>query len=157
MNDEKVFKSIFACIKENMYIGNTLIVIEGERIKYDQFYRNIRAHYFDTSILVFNCGDLRKDDDDFYDLVEKNQPRVRMRDLLESASIDELKTIITEERKLLVINDAQLVNNIGNALWLIAQNFMKLQVIAVFSSVLDMDRELHLTLRKPNMVYFHLP
>jgi len=117
-------RDVYSTIKERLFRGKTIILTGARQVGKSTLLKKLATDYQDKKVLFLNC----------------DEPDTRM--LLEGATSTSLRNMIGSH-KLLFIDEAQKVKNIGTSLKLIADNIPEVQVVATGSSAFDLKNQLN--------------
>ena len=117
-------RDVYSTIKERLFRGKTIILTGAREVGKSTLLKKLATDYLDKKVLFLNC----------------DEPDTRM--LLEGATSTSLRNMIGNH-KLLFIDEAQKVKNIGTSLKLIADNIPEVQVVATGSSAFDLKNQLN--------------
>ena len=113
-----IIRALQKNIEEKLFLGKAIILLGARQVGKTTLLEKIIAEQ-NLPTRFLNC----------------DEPQVRQ--LLEEINIPELKLEIAQN-KLIVIDEAQKVNNIGQTLKLIVDNFKDVQLIATGSSAFEL-------------------
>lgn len=116
-------REIYEPIIQRLFQGKAIILTGPRQVGKTTFLRQIKTGYNQGPVLLLDC----------------DEPDVRIS--LENVTSTELKTL-AGKHKLILIDEAQRVNNIGLTLKLITDNLTEVQVIATGSSSFDLRNKL---------------
>jgi len=117
-------RDIYESVKQRLFKGKAIILTGPRQVGKTTFLRQIIAGNDDNLVLSLNC----------------DEPDIRL--LLENITSSELRTLVGKHR-LILIDEAQKVDNIGLTLKLMVDNIEDIQVIATGSSAFDLRNKLN--------------
>lgn len=118
-----ILRKLKNVIKGRLFNGKAIVLIGARQVGKTTLLNQL-AQESEQSVLMLNC----------------DEPEVRI--LLENTNISQLKLLIGNN-KLIIIDEAQKVKNIGLTLKLFVDNFKDLQVIATGSSAFELHNRLN--------------
>ena len=124
-------------IERQLYHGKAIVLVGARQVGKTTLL-NLLANESDRPALMLNCDE------------------TEVRNMLENTNVAKLKTLIGTN-KLVVIDEAQKVNNIGLTLKLIVDNFKDVQVIATGSSAFELRNRLNEPLTGRKLEYHLYP
>lgn len=130
-------RSIQDIVEKDLFKGKIAIIYGARQVGKTTMVKAIQKKYFDNSS-YFNC----------------DEPDIR--DALTNKTSTELKAFIGRKR-LVIIDEAQRVENIGLTLKLIADNFADIQIIATGSSSFDLSNKISEPLTGRKNEYYLYP
>lgn len=132
-----ILRKLKNVIKGRLFNGKAIVLIGARQVGKTTLLNQL-AQESEQSVLMLNC----------------DEPEVRI--LLENTNISQLKLLIGNN-KLIIIDEAQKVKNIGLTLKLFVDNFKDLQVIATGSSAFELHNRLNEPLTGRKMEYHLYP
>ena len=117
-------RDIIDSVKNHLYKGKAIVLTGPRQAGKTTFLKQLASLSDDSLVLLLNC----------------DEPDIRL--LLENVTSTQLKVLIGKH-KLLLIDEAQKVDNIGLTLKLIVDNIEAVQVIATGSSAFDLRNKLN--------------
>jgi len=117
-------RDIYESVKQRLFKGKAIILTGPRQVGKTTFLRQLIAESDENLVLSLNC----------------DEPDIRL--LLENITSTKLKTLIGKHR-LILIDEAQKVDNIGMTLKLMVDNIENIQVIATGSSAFDLRNKLN--------------
>lgn len=132
-----IIRALQKNIEEKLFLGKAIILLGARQVGKTTLLEKIIAEQ-NLPTRFLNC----------------DEPQVRQ--LLEEINIPELKLEIAQN-KLIVIDEAQKVNNIGQTLKLIVDNFKDVQLIATGSSAFELRNKLNEPLTGRKYEYMMYP
>jgi predicted AAA+ superfamily ATPase len=130
-------RAIYAQIIQNLYKGKAIIITGPRQVGKTTLLHGIMKET-NNKVLFLNC----------------DEPDIRP--MLENASSTSLKTLVGNN-KLVLIDEAQRVKNIGLTLKLLVDNLKGIQVIATGSSALELANEINEPLTGRKREYYLYP
>jgi uncharacterized protein len=132
-----VKRKIQNSIENNLFKGKIIIIYGARQVGKTTLAKEIQKKYIENSA-YFNCDE------------------IDIRQALTDKTSTELKAFLGSSR-LVILDEAQRVKNIGLTLKLLADNFPELQVIATGSSSFDLSNEISEPLTGRKMEYYLYP
>ena len=132
-----ILRKLKHVIKGRLFNGKAIVLIGARQVGKTTLLNQL-AQESEQSVLMLNC----------------DEPEVRI--LLENTNISQLKLLIGNN-KLIIIDEAQKVKNIGLTLKLFVDNFKDLQVIATGSSAFELHNRLNEPLTGRKLEYHLYP
>ena len=132
-----ILRKLKNVIKGRLFNGKAIVLIGARQVGKTTLLNQL-AQESEQSVLMLNC----------------DEPEVRI--LLENTNISQLKLLIGNN-KLIIIDEAQKVKNIGLTLKLFVDNFKDLQVIATGSSAFELHNRLNEPLTGRKLEYHLYP
>ncbi len=117
-------RDIFSSVKERFFRGKAIIITGPRQVGKTTFLKQLATFYPQSDVLWLNC----------------DEPDIR--EILENVTSTQLKTIIGKH-KIILIDEAQKVENIGITLKLIVDNIKNIQLIATGSSAFELRNKLN--------------
>jgi predicted AAA+ superfamily ATPase len=132
-----IYRTIYQSIKSSLFKGKAILLFGSRQVGKTTITEQLAKDY-EGETLVLDC----------------DEPDVRV--VLENVTSTQLKSVIGGH-KVLIIDEAQRVKNIGITLKLIVDKIKTVQVIATGSSALDMASEINESLTGRKYEYFVHP
>jgi Predicted ATPase (AAA+ superfamily) len=131
-----IIRDLQAVIESKMFLGKAIIVIGARQVGKSTLFKMVLSNIKEP-ILNLNCDET--------EVVET----------LSNANIQELKLLIGNN-KIVVIDEAQRVNNIGMVLKRITDNFPNVQLLITGSSSFDLQNKLNESLTGKKLEYVYI-
>ncbi len=122
--ENMIKRSIYNSVKEHLFKGKAIVLTGPRQVGKTTFLRQLTEGEDRSLVLSLNC----------------DEPDIRV--LLENVSSTQLKTLVGKH-KLILIDEAQKVENIGLTLKLMVDNIDDIQLIATGSSAFDLRNKLN--------------
>lgn len=132
-----IYRTIYMSIKDSLFKGKAILLFGSRQVGKTTITEQLAKDY-EGQTLILDC----------------DEPDVR--GLLENVTSTQLKSVIGTH-KVLIIDEAQRVKNIGITLKLIVDKIKNVQVVATGSSALDMASEINESLTGRKYEYFVHP
>lgn len=129
-------RKIQTTVENSLFQGKIVIIYGARQVGKTTLVKNIQSHFVDSS--YFNC----------------DEPDIRQ--ALTDKTSTELKHFLGD-KKLIIIDEAQRVKNIGLSLKLMADNFPETQIIATGSSSFDLSNKIKEPLTGRKMEFYLFP
>ncbi len=119
-----IYREIETSVTNRLYQGKAIILTGPRQVGKTTFLRQLAAGSGNKQVLSLNC----------------DEPDIRL--LLENVTSTQLKTLVGKH-ELILIDEAQKVENIGSTLKLMIDNIDGIQVVATGSSAFDLRNKLN--------------
>lgn len=117
-------RDVYLTIKDRLFRGKSIILTGARQVGKSTLLKKMATDYKEKNVLFLNC----------------DEPDTRF--LLENATSTSLRNMIGNH-KLLLIDEAQKIKNIGTTLKLITDNISEVQLVATGSSAFDLRNQLN--------------
>jgi len=117
-------RDVYLTIKDRLFRGKSIILTGARQVGKSTLLKKMATDYKEKNVLFLNC----------------DEPDTRF--LLENATSTSLRNMIGNH-KLLLIDEAKKIKNIGTTLKLITDNISEVQLVATGSSAFDLRNQLN--------------